>query len=48
MEAETKQIVVQKMSTDLWRKLKMRAAAEESTIQNTLAKAIQQYLQKSA
>jgi len=47
MEPETKQIVVQKMSTELWRLLKVRAAAEESTIQATLAKAIDRYL-KSA
>ncbi len=48
MEQETKQVVVQKMPTDLWRQLKIRAASEESTIQITLAKAIAQYLQQSA
>ncbi len=48
METETKQVVVQRMSTELWKQLKVRAAAEESTLQATLAKAITQYLQKSA
>lgn len=46
-EAETKQIVVPKMPVDLWRQLKVRAAADDSTLQATLAKAIQHYL-KSA
>ena len=48
MEAEMKQVVVQKMSVELWRQLKVRAAVEQSTIQHTLAKAIEQYLKQTA
>lgn len=43
-DQETKQVVVKAIPIDLWRKLKLRAVEEDSTLQATLAKAIQQYL----
>lgn len=43
----TKQIVVRQIPIDLWRKLKAHAAIEGATLQDTVTKALEQYL-KSA
>jgi len=44
METETKQVVVRDIPVDLWRQLKIRAIAEDRTLQATLTKAIEHYL----
>lgn len=46
-EPGTKQVVVKAIPIDLWRKLKLRAVEEDSTLQATLAKAIQRYLESA-
>lgn len=46
-EPETKQVVVKAIPIDLWRKLKLRAVEEDATLQATLAKAIQRYLESA-
>jgi hypothetical protein len=45
---ETKQIVVRQIPIALWKKLKIKAAIEDDTLQCALAKAIEQYVEKSA
>ena len=45
---DKKQVVVREMPVDLWRKVKICAAVEDVTIQVIVAKAITQYLAKSA
>lgn len=48
LEVETKQVVVREVPVDLWRQLKIRAATDGTTLQATLAKAIEHFLRQSA
>ncbi len=48
MDAVTKQIVVREIPVDLWKRFKLHTVAHDLTIQAAVAKAIEQYLQKSA
>lgn len=48
MNMETKQIVVPKFPAALWKQLKQRAAADDKTLRDSLTKAVEQYLEKSA
>ncbi len=46
--APTKMVIVRKVPVELWRQLKMRAAADYTTTQATVIKAIEQYLNSHA
>lgn len=48
MESATKQIVVREIPADLWKRFKLHTVANDLTIQVAVAKAIEQYLDKTA
>ena len=48
MDPETTQIVVRQIPADLWKRFKVHTVQNDLTIQVAVAKAIEQYLQKSA
>lgn len=45
---QMQQVNLKKVPTDLWRRLKIRAAIENATVQSMVAKAIEQYLKSDA
>ena len=44
----TKQIVVREIPVDLWKRLKLHAVGKNETLQTTLVKAIENYLESAA
>lgn len=48
MDSDTTQIVVRQIPADLWKRFKIHTVQNDLTIQVAVARAIEEYLQKSA